>query len=108
LNRTERDKRLQAIRDNHEKQVEKVTEKTAWKLLSLLRKLVEPFNTCRHEIRIVYSMGSTSVEVGSKPISDYHRPSPLIDLLQEIDQMLGGSEFSAYLDGELLNQPVKP
>ncbi len=108
LNRTECHNRLQTILDSHEKQVDKVTEKTARKLLSLLRKLVKPFNTSRHEIRIIYSMGSTLVQVGSKHISDYHRPSPLIDLLQEIDQMLDGSEFSAYLAGELLNQPVKP
>lgn len=83
--------------------MEKVNEKAAHEMLALFRKLVQPFNTQNHTIKIVYSMGSATVKVDSKFISKYHRPSPLIDLLQEIDQALDGANFSVYLAGELLN-----
>lgn len=102
-NRIEMDAHLHALIEERNTLLEQIDARMADKLLLFLQDQIKPFMTHRHKIWISYSMGSTAVRVEEKCIADYPGGSPLVDILQEMDQMLDGCPLTPYLEDKRLN-----
>lgn len=104
LNRTEREAKVNALDKEMEDRIEKVRKAMSVKYLKFLRRQIAGFKTHNHVIKIIAGMGSISLKVNNTWVSDFRRCTPLIDRLQEIDQLLEGSwDWAAYLDEAVLN-----
>jgi len=110
LNRAERmaqaaglKKEVAKLEEDLERKIARAQEAIAKKYLTFFRELLAPFNLHNHTVRISASMGIACVMVGTKYVSDYSRQFPVIDILQEIDQMLRCQEWAYHLHNEDIN-----
>lgn len=101
FNPVEASRALRSLDDKMDSALEKVRERYAQRYLRALRKLLEPYNTSRHEITIIAAMGAGMVCVDGDNV-DHKQDRGLYVLLKEIDQALSW-DWCAYLDGEHLN-----
>jgi len=107
LNRAERlaqttklEKEVAKLEDALDRQITRSQQAIAKKHLTFFRELLAPFNLHNHTVRISAGMGIACVRVGTKHVSDYNRQFPVIDILQEIDQMLEGQDWAYHLHNE--------
>jgi len=110
LNRVERmaqttklEKEVAKLEEDLDRQITRSQQAIAKKYLAFFQELLAPFNLHNHTVRISASMGIACVMVGTKYVSDYSRQFPVIDVLQEIDQMLGCQEWAYHLHNEDIN-----
>jgi len=104
LNRTESLEHYEALEKELGERIEQVHREMAFKFLDFLRSQLEGFKTHRHDIWIDAGMGTTSVMVGEEFASEYRSTLPIVERLQEIDQLLEGRwEWVSYLEGAKLN-----
>jgi len=82
------------------------------KYLAFMRAQLQGFNLSNHQIFIRAGMGISFLEAvshnGETAVADMRSTLPVVQRLQEIDQLLEGKwDWAHYLDGKSLNPPKK-
>jgi len=91
------------LEDDLERKRDLVNEIIAKKYLTFFRRLIAAHNLRNHRVFISACMGKALIKIDNKYVSDYNRQFPVIDVLQEIDQMLGCQEWAYHLHNEDIN-----
>jgi len=103
LNRTERLDAMAKLDEEMDDMISAVQKQMSVKYLAFLREQLVGFNLKRHPVIICSGMGSTSLRVGDKWVSDLRASGAVVDRLQELDQLLEGTcAWSDYLHNEVL------
>jgi len=112
LNRTESLQILGRLDTEYSELLEKVHHQMSRKYLAFMREQLKGFNLSNHQIFIRAGMGISYLEAvshnGETAVADMRSTLPVVQRLQEIDQLLEGKwDWAHYLDGKLLNPPKK-
>ena len=110
LNRVERmaqttklEKEVAKLEDVMDRKIARAQQAIAKKYLTFFRRLIAAHNLRNHRVFISACMGKALIKIDNKYVSDYNRQFPVIDVLQEIDQMLGCQEWAYHLHNEEIN-----